>query len=596
MTTRRPALASSGSMSSAPVRPNRPVRKVDTKTDPKADTVPIGRPNSTPAAKSSRFLEGRTPAKASTKAIPAPKVEAVTITEPSTVTEPAAAGPDAQKRVSWSEDDLPVEFYSYRPSNEVGFASIGKSPTDPVDTITRNPGKGKPTDPVGQTITSSSNEATTRLESRTFRCPSDKPATLPVEPSEFPASEATHLSVDETFNIPAPELAAHLSPRMPRRSSLKSSNRPDLSKGPQTASDTTSVATHALSENTAQTSVEDDSHPREFGIATRLSQSPRPLASRKEANKSSGDSRPLRVYEDDGQVSEDIWLELALESPPSTLGAKAVLSELPINTEISKRRNSFSAKTTAYENIGVYQARQAIGRAIPRIKEGTIDQENLKDLRRLINRDSLWAQAEEGQAMFDELVLALVGVLHGSTSYADMAEAKLERLRLEAIYALQALNIKNKTDLHKWRLRIVKTLLIARNDYPDSRHIIFMMTKFLETLTDQEEQQDSLDCLLKLLESTNTVKLESHAIVMAIELITYILTRGNQGLSDDVECRLGRIACQALMEFDTTLRMAGTEMATKMFYVVKPESRYWSLMLDLSAEHKYLITYYVSRA
>lgn len=493
---------------------------------------------------------------------------------------------------------MPVEFYSNRPTNEVASASTRLPPTDPVETFTRNPDNGKATDLVGEVTTSLENDTKHGSDNQMLRYPSDDTlASLPVEPSELPASETTHLSVDATFDVPAPELAALATPRMPRRSSLKSSNRPELPQNNPADSDATSHTTYTNSENTAQTSVEDSCQTPEFGIATRLSQSPRPLASRKEANKNDGNSHLLRVYEDDDKVSEDLWLQLALESspPPSTFGAKAVLGERPINTEITRRRNSFSAKTSTEQNINVHGARQIIGRAIPRIKEGTLDQENFKDLRKLIYQDNIWATADEGQTMFDELVLSLAGVLHGNMSYANMDHTKLQRLRLEALYTLKALNIKNKMDLGKWGPRIVRSMVLARNDYPGNPHIVFIMQDFAKTLIDRAEQQSSLDNILKILEGVGSIELEGDAILMAIDLLTLLVARGNEGISEDTESRLGRIACQAMVDFAIDVRMAGTALATKMFAVVKPESRYWRLMVSLSEEHKNLLTYYVSR-
>ena len=516
-------------------------------------------------------------------------------------TEPAAAAPDTQKRVSWTEKDLPVEFSSSKPPNEVSLALIGKTPTDPVDTITRNPGHGKAT-PVGEAPYSPTKDKNSSLDRQMFRCPSDgTQASLPVEPSELPASETRYPSVDGTFGIPAPEVAPLATPRVPRRSSLQSSNQPNITREHRVSSDAPSKTAHNKTETTALTSIGVDSQPPEFGVACRLSQSPRPLASRKEGIKNAGDSQRLEVYEDEEVKSEDKWLQLALKRgspPPSpTLGAKAVLTELPVNTDIPKpkRRNSFSAKMTTDQNVNIHQTRQVIGRALPRMADGTLDREGFKHLRALIYKDHLWATGEEGQPVFDDLVQSLSFVVQGGSPYSDMDHGKLRLLRSEAMLTLNALLAMNRSALEKWSQHILRSVAMSFQDYPRPTgrlsHITLLMTRLANSMLELADQEQNLDTLLKLLES-NT-RLEQN--VLALRLLTTALDKGMADVDKRTEARLGRLTCLCISDLDTDVRIAGSSLATLMFRFVKPESRFWQLVVDLSEEQKNLIAYYVSR-
>ncbi|KAL8793782.1 MAG: hypothetical protein Q9195_003612 [Heterodermia aff. obscurata] len=644
LTTRRPVLASStGSMSSAPVRPNRLARKPDTKAeakvdmkfdvDNKADGLLTRHLTETPATKPRQTFDTRTPAKILAKATPTPvaTVESVTDsellpnTEPVAIapkisakatltpfapvesvpdseslpnTEPEVVAPDTHKRVSWSEDELPVEFSSWKPPNEVSFALIGKTPTDPVDTITRNPVNGKTTAPVGELPSRLNYVKSGSSDCPWVRCPSDG-TSLPVEPSELPASEITDLSVDGPFNIPAPEVAAAATPKAPRRSSLKSSNQPNITKEHRVTSQATSNTARDKTETTALTSIEADSQTPEFGIASRLSQSPRPLASRKEGIKSAGDSRRLKVYEDEEQMSEDIWLQLAAERgspPPSpTLGAKAVLGERPVNTDIPKRRNSFSAKMTTDQNVSVHQTRQYIGRVVPRIQDGTLDHKGFKHLRELITKDNLWSTGEEGQPVADDLIQSLSFIIQGDSPYSDMDHEKLRLLRLHAVYTLTTLYHNNPIAVGRWSQHILRSVAVSYGDYPNFTQplplISLMMLRLAEHMLDLADQQRNLDTLFKLLEKG--APLEQN--ILALQLLTTALDRGHEGVDDTTEVRLGCLTCVCIGSFDTDVRMAGTNLAAKMFEYVKPESRFWQLLVELSEEQKNLVTYYISK-
>ena len=608
LTTRRPVLTTStGSMSSAPVRPNRPARKPDTKTEAKVDTkpgdLPTGRIPETLATQPNHIFETHTPAKILAKATPTPvaTVESVADSEEPPDAEPAATAPDTHKRVSWSEDDLPVEFSSWKPPNEVSLALIGKTPTDPVDTITRNPVNGRTTTPVGEALALLLKRKTNSSDRQLFRCPSDGTlASLPVEPSELPASETTHLSVDGTFSIPAPEVAPVSTPRVPRRSSLKSSNQPDIKTEHPVSSDAPSVTAHNKTDTTAPTSIEVNSQPPEFGIASRLSQSPRPLASRKEGMKSAGDSQRLKVYEDEEEMSEDIFLQLALKrgSPPPSPppGSKAILSELPVNTDKPKRRNSFSAKMTTDQNVSIHQTRQVIGRAVPRMHEGTLDHEGYKNLRGLIYKDTLWATGEEGQPVFDDLVQSLSFVVQGGSPYADMTVDKLRMLRLQALYTLNVLHAKNRTALEKWSQHILRSVAVAYEDYPDSdsgrmQHISLVMAKLAENMLDLADQTRNLDTLFKLLETNQPLKHN----VLALQLLTIALDKGNEDVDKTTEARLGRITCRCIPDFETDVRIAGTRLAKQIYGFVRPESRFWQLLFELSEEQKNLVAYFLAK-
>ena len=605
MTTRRPVLAgSTGSMSSAPVRPTRLARRPDTKTMPKvdikADALPTGRIAETPATKPRQPLETRTPAKSLAKATPTPvaTVESISDSESPPTTEPAAVAPDTHKRVSWSEDEMPVEFSSCNPPNEVSLALIGKTPTAPVDTITRNPVNGKTTIPVGKVSASFANDKINNSDRQMFRCPSDsRLASLPVEPSELPASETAYLSVDGTFknfdgafNIPAPEMAALATPRVPRRSSLKTLNQPKITTEHRVTSDATS--------DTAHNNMEADSQPQEFGIASRLSQSPRPLASRKEGAQSVVDSQRLKVYEDEEEKSEDIWLQLALERgtpPPSpTLGTN-VLSELPVNTDITKRRNSYSAKMTTDQNLGIYQARQVIGRAIPRIQDGTLSPESFKLLREMIQKDNLWATGEEGQPVFDDLVQSLSFVILGDSPYADMDSGKLRLLRLQAIYTINQLQHNNKADLGRWSQHILRSVAMSYQDYPDTNtpapRVMHAMTRLADDMVDLADQDRNLDTLFKLLETNRPLSQN----VLALNLLTRALDQGDGTVDKMTEARLGRIACHCIPDSDTDVRMAAFSLAAKMWAYIKPESRFWKLLCELSEEQKNLVVYFAAK-
>ena len=586
---------------------DRLARKPDTKTEAKADiktdTLSTDLIAETPATQLHQTFETRTSAKTLAKAASASAVTGSSIidAEALSMIDVAAIVPDILKRVSWSKDDMPVEFSSANPPNEVSTALIGKTLTGPVDTITRNPVNGKTTNPVGKVSASLANDKTSSSDRQMFRCPSDGTlASLPVEPSELPASETTHLSVDGTFNIPAPEVAALATPRMPRRSSLKSSNQPNVTREQGANADATSNTVHNNSKTTAPTSIEVDSQPPQFGIATKLSPSPRPLASRKEGLKSAVERRRLKVYEDEDEMSEDIWLTLALERgspPPSpTPDAKAVLSELPVNTEITKRRNSFSAKMTTDQNVSIHQTRQVIGRAIPRMQDATLDHEGFKNLRALIHKDDLWATGEEGQPIFDDLVQSLSFIIQGDSPYNNMDHEKLKLLRLQAIYTINVLHTKNKPALAKWSQHILRSLAVSYEDYPNDTatpfsRIRLMTAGLADKMIDLADQDRNLDTLFKLLESNTPLERN----ILALQLLGKALLKGNGKVDQMTEARLGRLTCLCIGDLDTDVRMAGTTLASRMYVYVRPESRFWGLLVELSEEQKNLVTYYVSK-
>lgn len=329
-----------------------------------------------------------------------------------------AIDPNARKRVSWSSDDMPLEFDKDRPPHDVRLASIRRSSSGSVDAPRRVPSSKDLMDPIGEKSTLNGNATTTESHRQMLRSPSDKSrATLPVEPFGLPASEVKQVSVDAVSSISA-----------------------------------------------EQTS--------EYDVAKRLSQSPRPLASRKEGLKTTFDGRaPLRVYEDD-KDSVDLLLTKAMEELDSLSDRdNRVLGELPINTDLPKRSNSFSAKTNTEDNVTIYRNRQLIERSVAHILEGTFAEDGYRKLKSLISHDSTWATGDDGKARFDELVLSLQNVLRATGSYASRGFEQLHPLRSKVIQLLQILDERNGKDLDRWSTQIVHSLIIARNDYPNSTRI-----------------------------------------------------------------------------------------------------------------------------
>ena len=455
------------------------------------------------------------------------------------------AAPEARKRVSWSENDVPLIIDNRRPPSEVGLASIEKPPTGPVDTTSRVPVNGKATDSVGKAPILHgilSNKLPNRGMSR---CLSDTPTTLSVEPSGFPVSEVSDLPVDETFSVPAPETTTESS---------------------------------------------------DFGTATRLSQSPRTPASRKEAMKSAcEDHNPLRVYEDDKESdSVDIWLEIANEklTDCSLEIGNAVLGELPVNTEI-RRRNSFSEKHNTTDNIGIYQTRQTISRAVAHIKDGTFDQHGHRKLRELIYKDNRWASGEDGRIVFDELILSIASVIQGSQIYTNMSLRKLHPLRLQTLNTLFALQVKNDHEVGRWAHRLLLALVHLRNDYPDDTRAFFQVDRITKGLLASRESYTSLMEMVRFIKSPST-QLEHQGFAYALDLVALILRRIDSPFSTTTELELGELVAKNICDIETDLRMAALQVALAMHERVKPESRFWDLLVELDTERKNLLTYYIS--
>ena len=317
---------------------------------------------------------------------------------------------------------MPLEFDKDRPPHDVRLASIRRSSSGSVDAPQRVPFSQDLMDPIGEKSTVHGNATPTESNRRMLWSPSDKSTgPLPVEPFGLPASEIKQVSADSVSSISAPQVAEQRS---------------------------------------------------EYDTAKRLSQSPRPLASRKEGLKTTFDGRaPLRVYEDDKE-SVDLWLDIAMEESnlPSHRDNR-VLGELPINTDLPKRSNSFSAKTNAEDNVTIYRNRQLIERSIAHILEGTFAENGYHRLKSLISHDSTWATGDDGKARFDELVLSLQNVLRATGSYAGKGFEQLHPLRSKAIQLLQILDERNEKDLDRWSTQIVHSLIIARNDYPNNTRI-----------------------------------------------------------------------------------------------------------------------------
>ena len=336
-----------------------------------------------------------------------------TATDDTTVT-----NPNARRTVSWSSDQTPLELDKDQPPPDVGVVSIRKSSSDQVDTSQRVAVSEESIGPVVQNPRSLGNTTTDNSNGQMLRCPPDEhPAPLSVELSGLPASEASNLSVDEISSVPALEVAEQISER-----------------------DTDTGRLH----------------------------SPRPLASRKEVSKTTNDShRPLRVYEDDRE-SVDLWLEVAMEDPTTAPHRNnRVLGELPVNTDMPKRSNSFSAKINTEDNVAIYRTRQLLERSVPRILEGTFDEDGYRRLRSLISKDSTWATGDDGKAICDELVLSVQSVLQGSGSYAGKGFEQLHPLRSQVIHLLESLDDMNKKDLDRWSTQLVRSLIIARDEYPN---------------------------------------------------------------------------------------------------------------------------------
>ena len=332
---------------------------------------------------------------------------------------------NARKRVSWSSDEMPLEFDKDRPPNDVRLASIRRSSSGSVDVHPRVPSGQDLMDPIGEKNTFHGNATTTELNRQMLRAPSvNSKTTLPVEPFGLPASDASEdglVSFDAMSSISIPTIAEQRS---------------------------------------------------EYDMAKRLSQSPRPLASRKEGFKTTFDGRaPLRVYEDDKE-SVDLWLDIAMEDRNlNSHRGNRVLGELPINTDLPKRSNSFSAKTNTEDNVTIYRNRQLIERSIAHILEGTFAEDGYRRLKSLISHDSAWATGDDGKARFDELVLSLQNVLRATGSYAGRGFEQLHPLRSKVLQLLEILDEKNGKDLDRWSTQIVHSLIIARNDYPNSTRI-----------------------------------------------------------------------------------------------------------------------------
>lgn len=329
-----------------------------------------------------------------------------------------ATNPNAIKRASWSSDETPLEFDKDRPPHDVGLASMRKLSADGLDTSQRVPVRKDSVGPVGQNSIALGNTTVNNLNRQMlWGLPDESPATLAVEPFGPPVSEASHLSVGGNCSVPVPQAAEQRS---------------------------------------------------EHDTRTRLSHSPRPHASRKEGLKTTNDIRtPLRVYEDDKE-SVDLWLEVAMEDPTTAPHMNnRVLGELPVNTDMPKRGNSFSAKTNAEDNVAMYRTRQLLERSIPRISEGTFDEDGYRKLRSLVTKNSTWATGVDGRAIFDELVLSVQSVLQGNGSYAGKGFEQLHPLRSQVIHLLESLSEMSKMDLDRWSIQLVRSLIIARDDYPN---------------------------------------------------------------------------------------------------------------------------------
>lgn len=63
-----------------------------------------------------------------------------------------------------------------------------------------------------------------------------------------------------------------------------------------------------------------------------------------------------------------------------------------------------------------------------------------------------------------------------------------------------------------------------------------------------------------------------------------------------MEVKLGALATRCLGDLDADIRMGALDLAIVMWEVVKPESRYWELMVGMDMEHHDLLLYYLAKS
>jgi len=351
----------------------------------------------------------------------------------------------------------------------------------------------------------------------------------------------------------------------------------------------------------------------------RISMSPRSIVSRKE-NLSPRDEymqeqRPLKVYED---LDRDAASRSPLPSP---LRPPRVLEELPVNEPANQHRNLSDHLLLAEQHEGPtpdyhvgwkaaqqkeqaelkranvesgenpLHARRTLESGIVRIQAKSIDVLGFRKLQNVVRSagDGIW---EDGYK-FEELLMPLLEYLEAPIDDSR----KSQDLKTQALFTLRLMQGRQQY-FKAFYPQALCAILVARRHYPSFSHIVSGLEETAEILVEGCEPHPCIDAVCDLLDvdpnpETRTMGLYVLAGLLPQERAKSRTHEANEENGDWI-LRLGAMACRFMADTDPNVRRAVMEYIIELHETVD-EDIFWGLISSSKAEHRGLITYYLAR-
>lgn len=534
LATRKPlSTSTSGTLSSAPVRPNRMFRRPElprpATADPSSRRPKHDARSATPAARRPKTPVAPTPAKKGILATKKP------------ISQPASPSKTIhQRRISWS-DDLPGGTLESGPSKQIN--------NDQATTEGNDVKSGT----MVQVVNRPAQAAEVAL-------PDSINSDMAPKTGEDD-NEDVWMSISRE-GTPQPRKANESASRSPAG---RTDHKLDMSRYP--------------------------------GMSRKLSQSPPDVRGQNEVHSprkrphlrvyEDQEAMPTDFSPIQSPKKPSVLSDLPINAPPPN-PSHLLVGEETNGSEYHAKWTAFEASeqklTSNPSLLSAYRtprtARRLLETAIKQIRAGDIDLAVLRSVQSIIReQDKLW----EDEYLLDDLLLTLLDAIEQPGDSSRQPQILITIRQLLAKYPSQC------SPLYP---RALCAITVARAGRSSSQRIVSGLEATAETIVAQCEPTESLNAVLDLLDAEG---LDIHSMFMAFYTLTGLLAKMAHPLDASTERRIGELVGRSLNHSDTDIRRGIVELSVQFYQCVKPEERFWAYVAGSGMDCRSLITYYLMR-
>ncbi|RAH64050.1 uncharacterized protein BO66DRAFT_254347 [Aspergillus aculeatinus CBS 121060] len=288
----------------------------------------------------------------------------------------------------------------------------------------------------------------------------------------------------------------------------------------------------------------------------------------------------------------------AVPTMPSYRGRQSIgATESTASSEYPRRKNDQIAdrkRSISPRSKDPVKAREMLEKGIQKIRSKNMDILGYRKLQGLIEyHDSIFIH--EGK--YDEMLLVLLEELE---SPPDEKRQRLGRpldLKTQVLLTIRFMLAHNKHFSSPYYPRAITALIVARNYYDSSSHIINGLNETAEEILVQCEPEGVIDAVTDLV-STEDPETGDRAVTMGFSVMTEILKGMNSNairLSGRLLEKVGTLAGKSLTARQPDVRRQATQLCVQLHTMADNDDHFWQVVGRPRENSRNLLTYYIAR-